>query len=118
LFCEQIVVVKRDISYKDSEISVLKRNQKPDNSKKSLGYESYHAVLPPPTGLFSPPKLNLSNFGLEEFQQPKFEGYGPKPSKSVSKDIPNEVKESPDALLVKKLVSDDKLEKKCFSYCC
>nr|GEV95373.1 ribonuclease H-like domain-containing protein [Tanacetum cinerariifolium] len=63
-------------------------------------------------GLFSPPKLDLSNYGIEEFQQPKFEGYGPKTSKSVSKDISNEVKESPDAPLVKELVLDDKLEKK------
>nr|GEW31562.1 hypothetical protein [Tanacetum cinerariifolium] len=36
----------------------------------------------------------------------------PKPSKSVSEDISNEVRESPDAPLVKELVSDDKLEKK------
>ncbi|GKF05608.1 ribonuclease H-like domain-containing protein, partial [Tanacetum coccineum] len=33
-------------------------------------------------------------------------------SKSVSKDISNEVRESPDAPLVEELVSDDKLEKK------
>nr|GEX14815.1 hypothetical protein [Tanacetum cinerariifolium] len=32
--------------------------------------------------------------------------------KSVSEDIPNKVKESPDAILVKELVSNDKLEKK------
>ncbi|GJV87386.1 ribonuclease H-like domain-containing protein [Tanacetum coccineum] len=64
------------------------------------------------TWLFSPTKVDLSNSGLEEFQQPKFEGYGPKTSKSVSEDISNEVRESPDALLVKELVSDDKLEKK------
>ncbi|GKF72028.1 hypothetical protein Tco_0208142, partial [Tanacetum coccineum] len=43
---------------------------------------------------------------------PQFEGYGPKPSKSVSEDTSNEVRESPDVLLVKELVSDDKLEKK------
>ncbi|GJZ06942.1 putative ribonuclease H-like domain-containing protein [Tanacetum coccineum] len=49
---------------------------------------------------------------LEEFQQPEFEGYGPKTSKSVSEDISNEVRESPDAPLVEELVSDDKLEKK------
>ncbi|GJX74434.1 putative ribonuclease H-like domain-containing protein [Tanacetum coccineum] len=48
----------------------------------------------------------------KEFQQPEFKGYGPKTSKSVSEDISNEVKESPDAPLVEKLVSDDKLEKK------
>ncbi|GJS19706.1 hypothetical protein Tco_1541242 [Tanacetum coccineum] len=33
----------------------------------------------------------------EEFQQPEFEGYGPKTSKNVSKDTSNEVRESPDA---------------------
>ncbi|GJX44178.1 putative ribonuclease H-like domain-containing protein [Tanacetum coccineum] len=54
----------------------------------------------------------MSNSGLEEFQQPEFKGYGPKTSKSVSEDITNEVKEFPDAPLVKELVSDDKLEKK------
>ncbi|GJW03680.1 ribonuclease H-like domain-containing protein, partial [Tanacetum coccineum] len=87
VFYEQLAVLKRDISYKDSELSMLKR-------------------------LFSPPKFDLSNSGLEEFEQPEFEGYRPKTSKSVSEDISNEVKESPDAPLVKELVSDDKLEKK------
>ncbi|GJW30988.1 putative ribonuclease H-like domain-containing protein [Tanacetum coccineum] len=42
--------------------------------------------------LFSPPNLDLSYSGLEEFQQPEFEGYGLKPSKSVSKDTSNEVR--------------------------
>ncbi|GKE93445.1 hypothetical protein Tco_1574540, partial [Tanacetum coccineum] len=87
IFCEQLAVLKRDISYKDSEISMLKR-------------------------LFSPLKFNLSNSGLEEFQQPEFEGYGPKTSKSVSENFSKEVRESPDTPLVDKLVSDDKLEKK------
>nr|GEW47255.1 putative ribonuclease H-like domain-containing protein [Tanacetum cinerariifolium] len=75
---------------------------------QGLGYESYHAVSPPPTRLFSPPKLDLSNSGLKEFQQPKFESYGPKPSKSVSKNISNEVKKSFNAPLVKDRVSDNK----------
>ncbi|GKE73482.1 ribonuclease H-like domain-containing protein [Tanacetum coccineum] len=108
LFCEKIAVLKRDISYKESKI----RSQIPDKSRKGLGFLSYNAVPPPPTGLFSPPTINLSNSGLEEFQQPVFEGYGPKISKSVSEDISNEVMKSPDALLVKELVSNDKLEKK------
>ncbi|GKA69874.1 hypothetical protein Tco_0775938, partial [Tanacetum coccineum] len=56
--------------------------------------------------LFLPPNLDLSNSGLEEFQQHEFEGYGPKNSKSVSKDTSNEVRESPDAPLVEELVSD------------
>nr|GEU43552.1 hypothetical protein [Tanacetum cinerariifolium] len=41
-----------------------------------------------------------------------FGGYKPKTSNIVSEDISNEVKKSPDAPLVKELVSDDKLEKK------
>ncbi|GJY40046.1 putative ribonuclease H-like domain-containing protein [Tanacetum coccineum] len=85
--------------------------QIPDKSRKGLGLVSYNVVLPHLTGLFSPPNLNLSNSGLEEFQQLKFEGYGPKTSKNVSEDISNEVRKSPDALLVEKLVSNDKLEK-------
>ncbi|GJW84346.1 ribonuclease H-like domain-containing protein [Tanacetum coccineum] len=72
IFYEQLAVLKRDISYKDSELNMLKK----------------------------------------EFQQPKFEGYRPKTSKSVSEDISNEVRESSDAPLVEELVSDDKLEKK------
>nr|GEX68480.1 hypothetical protein [Tanacetum cinerariifolium] len=57
-----------------------------------------------------------TNMALMAFSdsQPEFEGYGPKTSKCVSEDISNEVKESPDAPLVKELVSDDKLEKKLF----
>ncbi|GJX75880.1 hypothetical protein Tco_0322691 [Tanacetum coccineum] len=56
--------------------------------------------------------IDLSNSGLEEFQEPEFEGYGPKTSKSASEDISNEVRKSNDAPLVEKLVSDDKSEKK------
>ncbi|GJS81178.1 putative ribonuclease H-like domain-containing protein [Tanacetum coccineum] len=62
--------------------------------------------------LYSPPNLDLSNSGLEEFQQPEFEGYRPKTSKSVSEDTYNEVRESPDASLVEELVSNNKLENK------
>nr|GEV35488.1 hypothetical protein [Tanacetum cinerariifolium] len=76
-----------------------------DNSKKGLGYESYHDVPPPPTRLFSPPKVDLSNSGLEEFQQHEFERYRPKNSKNVSENISNEVKKSPDAPLVKELAN-------------
>ncbi|GJT63406.1 ribonuclease H-like domain-containing protein [Tanacetum coccineum] len=69
LFYEQLVVLKRDISYKDSEISVLKnkliRSQIPDKSRKGLGFVSYNDVPPSPTGLFSPPNLDFSNSGIE-----------------------------------------------------
>nr|GFA08483.1 hypothetical protein [Tanacetum cinerariifolium] len=69
-----------------------------NKSRKGVGFESYNAVPPPPTGLFSSPKIDLSYSGPEEFQQPEFESYEPKyckiESKNASKNIPNEVKES------------------------
>nr|GEY13002.1 hypothetical protein [Tanacetum cinerariifolium] len=80
--------------------------------KKGLGYESYHAIRPPPIGLFLPPKLDLSYSGLEEFTQPQFKSYVPKyseiESKNASKDIPNKLKEQTDAPLVKDRVSKNK----------
>ncbi|GJS57613.1 retrotransposon protein, putative, ty1-copia subclass [Tanacetum coccineum] len=61
-------------------------------------------------------RLNISRIPLkyskEEFQEPEFEGYGPKTSKSDSEDISNEVRKSNDSPLFEKLVSDDKSEKK------
>ncbi|GKD74699.1 ribonuclease H-like domain-containing protein, partial [Tanacetum coccineum] len=93
------------------------RNKNQDSSKRTVNVDeiSSKAMLAidgaDSKGYFYP-NLDLSYSGLEEFQQPEFEGYGPKPSKSVSEDTSNEVKESSDALLVEELVSDDKLEKK------
>ncbi|GJS23386.1 hypothetical protein Tco_0452018 [Tanacetum coccineum] len=89
-------------------LMTLSDTEIPNKSRKGVGFVSYNVVPPPYTGLFLPPKLDLSNSGLEVFQQPEFEGYGPKTSKSVSEDISNEVRESPDAPLVEELVSDDK----------
>ncbi|GKF43040.1 hypothetical protein Tco_0126382, partial [Tanacetum coccineum] len=137
IFCEQLAVVKRYILYKGSELSMLKSelenlkqekesnqlktenfnnafksldkligSQVTDKSRKGVGFVSYNVIPPPPTGLF---KFDMSNSGLEEFQQPELEGYGPQTSKNVSEDISNEVRESPDAPLVEELVLDDKL---------
>ncbi|GKB91182.1 putative ribonuclease H-like domain-containing protein [Tanacetum coccineum] len=137
MFCDQIVVLKRDNSFKDSEINALKSkieklkkekesnrikiekfenasksldkligSQISDNSRKGVGFLSYNVVPSPPTGLFAPPTIDLSNSGLEEFQQPEFEGYGPKASKSICQDTSNEVKKTPDAPLGEKLVSE------------
>ncbi|GKG41198.1 hypothetical protein Tco_0470410, partial [Tanacetum coccineum] len=85
----------------------LLRSQIIDKSRKGVGFVSCNAVPPPHTGFFSPPKIDLSNFGLEEFQEPEFEGYGPKTSKSASEDISNKVRKSNDAPLVEKLMPDD-----------
>ncbi|GJZ19549.1 ribonuclease H-like domain-containing protein [Tanacetum coccineum] len=97
IFCEQLAVLKRDISYKDLEIIMLKSELEKLKQEK----ESNQLKIE-----------NFDNASKKEFQQPEFEGYGPKTSKSVSEDISNEVKESPDVPLVEELVSDDKLEKK------
>ncbi|GJV82132.1 putative ribonuclease H-like domain-containing protein [Tanacetum coccineum] len=103
MFCDQIAVLKRDTSFKDSEINALKRSQISDNIRKHVGFVSYNVVPPPRTCLFAPPTIDLSNSGLKEFQQPEFEGYGPKASMSVCKDTSNKVKKTPDAPLDEKL---------------
>ncbi|GJW78823.1 hypothetical protein Tco_0140505 [Tanacetum coccineum] len=106
---------KQDSKNWNQDISKRTVNVEDTSSKAMLAIDetlSYNAVPPPHTGLFAPLTLDLSNYGLEEFQQPEFEGYGPKISKSVSEDVSNEVRKSPDAPLVKELVSNDKLEKK------
>ncbi|GJZ70485.1 ribonuclease H-like domain-containing protein [Tanacetum coccineum] len=112
IFYEQLAVFKRDISYKDSKISTLKselEKLKQEKESNQLKIEKFNNAS---KRLFSPLNLDLSYSDLEEFQQPKFEGYGHNSSKSVSEDISNEVRESPDAPLVEELVSDDKLDKK------
>ncbi|GKD27624.1 hypothetical protein Tco_1233838, partial [Tanacetum coccineum] len=76
IFCDQIGVLKRDVSFKDAEISVLKR-------------------------MFSPPKTDLSYSGSEEFKQPEFEGYGPMSSKNVYENISDEIRENIGALIIK-----------------
>ncbi|GKC55741.1 ribonuclease H-like domain-containing protein [Tanacetum coccineum] len=91
------------------------RNRNQDNSRRTINMEetSSKAMLAIGGAGFdwsymTDDELDLSNSGLEKFQQPEFEGYGPKTSNNVS----NEVKESPNAPLVEELLSNDKLEKK------
>nr|GEW27123.1 ribonuclease H-like domain-containing protein [Tanacetum cinerariifolium] len=92
-------------------------SQTTDKSQNGLGFQSYNVVPPPATlvyntGRCAPPKIDLSYSGLEEFKQPKFESYRPKSceiqSNNASEDIPNELKEYPNAPLVKDRVSDNK----------
>ncbi|GKD98179.1 ribonuclease H-like domain-containing protein [Tanacetum coccineum] len=134
MFCDQIDVLKRDASFKDSEINALKieikklKNEKESNQIKINKFENatkcldkligiqisnnsrkgvgYNVVPPPPTGLFAPPTIDFSNSGLEEFQQHEFKGYGPKASKSAYVDTSNEVKKTFDTPLVEELVSE------------
>ncbi|GKE26336.1 hypothetical protein Tco_1441720 [Tanacetum coccineum] len=108
-----VATYKRGFASVEEQPVFYKKNESQinDNSRKGMGFVSYNVVLPPPTRLFSPPTLDLSKSGLEEFQKPEFKGYGPKSSKSDNEDITNKVRESSNALLVEELVSDDKSEK-------
>ncbi|GJW31370.1 hypothetical protein Tco_0051402 [Tanacetum coccineum] len=121
LFLKEISHIKTDISVLKCELENLKKekgsnklkldkfenasksldkligSQISDNSRKGVGFVSYNVVPPPPTGLFAPPKIDLSNSGLEEFQEPEFEGYGPKTSKSASEVEPKKIERMIDA---------------------
>ncbi|GJX43757.1 putative ribonuclease H-like domain-containing protein [Tanacetum coccineum] len=91
-FCDQIAVLKRDATFKDSEIDALKTlveklkkekegikikvdgfenaSKKLDtlvssqisiNNNKGIGFDKYNAIASPPTGMFAPPTVDLSN---------------------------------------------------------
>ncbi|GJX69964.1 ribonuclease H-like domain-containing protein [Tanacetum coccineum] len=112
IFCKQLVVLKRDISYKDLEISMLKselEKLKQEKESNQLKIENFDNASKSLDKLIGSQITDKSRKGVGFLE---FEGYGPKTSKSVSEDISNEVRESPNAPLVKELVSDDKLEKK------
>nr|GEX40501.1 hypothetical protein [Tanacetum cinerariifolium] len=99
------------MAFSDSEsLDKLLGSQITNKRKNGLRLQSYNAIPPPATLVYNtrrcaPPKTDLSYSGLEEFKQPEFESYGPKSceikSKNAREDIPNELKEYPDALLVK-----------------
>nr|GEV99622.1 ribonuclease H-like domain-containing protein [Tanacetum cinerariifolium] len=101
-----------NFNHASKSLDKLIRSQITDKSGKGVRFKSYNVVLPPPTGLFLPSKIDLSYSSLEEFKQPKFKSYGPKSckieSKNASENIPNELKEYPDAPFVKDRVSDNK----------
>ncbi|GKG14732.1 hypothetical protein Tco_0354332, partial [Tanacetum coccineum] len=77
-----------------------------DNGRKGVGFTSYNVVAPLPTGFIAPPTIDLSNSGVEKFQQPEFEGCGVKASKSVNENSSKEVKKTPDDPIIEDWVSD------------
>ncbi|GJU66203.1 hypothetical protein Tco_1252462 [Tanacetum coccineum] len=117
LFSEEIAVLKKEVGYKNYEISVLKTEfEKVKQEKEGIEFqiEKLDSASKSLDKLLESQITDKSKKGLgyHEFQEPEFEGYGPKTSKSASEDISNEVRKSNDAPLVEKLVSDDKSEKK------
>ncbi|GJT00540.1 hypothetical protein Tco_0821709 [Tanacetum coccineum] len=57
-------------------------------------------------GLFAPLTIDLSSSGLNEFQQPKFEGYEVNVNKSVSENSSNEIKKTTGAPIIEDWVFD------------
>ncbi|GKB30225.1 ribonuclease H-like domain-containing protein [Tanacetum coccineum] len=134
MLCDQIVVLKSDASFNESDINALKKQverlkkEKEDKQFKIDNFENasksldqlianqisdknkmglgYNVVPPPLTGLFAPPSIDLSNSGLEKFKQPEFEGYGVKVNKDVSENVSKEVKKNSDAPIIEDWVSD------------
>ncbi|GJU71650.1 hypothetical protein Tco_1263055 [Tanacetum coccineum] len=75
-------------------------------SKNNRNGVGYNAVATPPTGLFAPPTIDLSNSGLEEFKQPEFKGYGVKVKKIISENSSNDIKKTYVAPIIEDWVSD------------
>nr|GEU90601.1 reverse transcriptase domain-containing protein [Tanacetum cinerariifolium] len=135
-----LLILKREVACKDYEINVLKsefekvkqekegiefkidkfdnasksldkliRSQITENSKKGL---LYHDVPPPHPLIYNGPlKLDLSYFGLDEFKEPEFKGYGPRDCKLESNinhgKKSDDSKENFDDSFVKEQVSKD-----------
>nr|GEX21489.1 hypothetical protein [Tanacetum cinerariifolium] len=106
VFSDQITIKIDNFENASKSLDKLIASQITDNSRTGLGFTSYNAVAPLPTGLFAPLTIDLSNSGLEEFQHPEFKGYGPKDSKSVSVDSSNDIKKAPDAPIIEDWVFD------------
>ncbi|GJY07177.1 ribonuclease H-like domain-containing protein, partial [Tanacetum coccineum] len=85
-----------------------------NKSKNGVGFDNYNAVAPPPTCLFTPPPIDLSDSGLKEFQHPEFEGNGVKANESVIKISSNETKKNLDAPIIEEWMSDSKEDESKF----
>ncbi|GKC41539.1 hypothetical protein Tco_1059261 [Tanacetum coccineum] len=112
---DKIDVLKRDVLFKDSDINWLKselEKVKLEKESYQLKIENFENASKSLDQLLGSQITDNSRKGVGFFQEPEFEGYRPKTSKSASEDISNEVRKSNDAPLFEKLVSDDKLEKK------
>ncbi|GJU50219.1 hypothetical protein Tco_1219774 [Tanacetum coccineum] len=107
MFCEQIVVLKRDITYKDSNISVLicelekLKKEKESNKLKLNKFENASKSLDKLT------RSQISDNSRKGVGFPEFEGYGPKTSKSVSEVEHKKVRKNDGAPIIKDWVSDD-----------
>ncbi|GJU75559.1 hypothetical protein Tco_1272629 [Tanacetum coccineum] len=86
------------------DLDQLLRSQITDKGKKGFGY----SVVPPPHPLIynRPNKLDLSYFGLDEFKDPEFKGYGPENNKKESNVVCDKESENSKDNSVKSLVEE------------
>nr|GEX54428.1 ribonuclease H-like domain-containing protein [Tanacetum cinerariifolium] len=98
VFCDKIVVLKREASFRDSEITSLNlqiekhKKEKESNQNKIDNFENASKSL---DKLIGSQITNNSRIGC-----------GPKNSKSICVDTSNEIKKVPDALIIEDWVSD------------
>ncbi|GJZ29094.1 uncharacterized mitochondrial protein-like protein [Tanacetum coccineum] len=103
---EEVPINFAFMAFSDSEIERLKK-EKESNQIKIDNFENASKNLDKLIGgLFSPPTIDLSNPGLEEFKQPEFEGYGVKVQKNVSENSSNESKKTSGTPIIEDWVSD------------
>ncbi|GKE84216.1 ribonuclease H-like domain-containing protein, partial [Tanacetum coccineum] len=111
LFSKKVEVLKREVACKDYEINVLKSEfEKIKQEKEGIKFkiEKFDKASKDLDKL--PKKLDLSYFGLDEFKEPKFKGYGYEDSKKESNVVcekSDDSKENSDNSLVKEQVSKD-----------
>ncbi|GKA44658.1 ribonuclease H-like domain-containing protein [Tanacetum coccineum] len=104
IYSQDIKGLKWEIHCNEITITELRKNQIVDICKKGLGYESYNVVPPPYTGMFLPPKPDLSYIGLEEFtSEPAVETLKAK----TSEEVPKVVKKDTGAPIIEDWKSDD-----------
>ncbi|GKA81847.1 putative ribonuclease H-like domain-containing protein [Tanacetum coccineum] len=94
-----LATYKRGLASVEEQLVFYKKNE----VIKGVGY---NVVPPSPTGLFSPPTIDLSNSGLKEFQQPEFKGNGFKKNKGVCENSSSKIKGTGDAPIIEDWVSD------------
>ncbi|GJT09587.1 ribonuclease H-like domain-containing protein [Tanacetum coccineum] len=78
------------VFHKKNELKKLKQ-EKESNQLKIENFDNASKSLDKLIGSQIPDK-SRNGLGLEEFQQPEFEGYGPNPNKSVYEDTSNKMK--------------------------
>ncbi|GJW63324.1 ribonuclease H-like domain-containing protein [Tanacetum coccineum] len=115
ILCEQLAILKKDISYKDSEISMLKselekfKQEKESNQLKIENFDNASKSLDKLIGSQIPDK-SRKGVGFRSSNSMSLKAMDLSLVKSVSEDISNEVRESPDGPLVKELCTDENIE--------